>query len=108
MYINESDRNNAIVLELSGRLDSVGASELEESLARACEGASRAVVLDMSDVGYVNSSGLRVLARFLKLSQEKNCDLRLFGMTDNVDRALEMVGLDAFFPKYDSLQEALS
>ena len=108
MYITKHEKHQTIILELDGRLDNMGAITLEEALLGVYDINKSIIVLDMSHVDYVNSSGLRVIARFLKLSQENHRELRLFGAMPNITRALEIVGLDSFFPKYDSLQAALS
>lgn len=108
MLITASLTHGAMILELEGRLDGEGASELEKQLQAACDQAPRGVVLEMSLVDYVNSSGLRVIARFLKLSQETGCQLRVIGLTANVQRALQIVGLDSFIPTYETLEAALA
>jgi len=108
MFINRNYQGDVLILELSGRLDTFGAMELETRLQEACDEGRGPVVLDMSDVAYVNSTGLRVLARFLKISRERNCDLRLVGLTPNVEKAIGLVGLANFFQPYASLQAALN
>ena len=108
MFINRNHEGEILILELSGRLDTFGAIEFESRLQEACDEGSHTVVVDMSDVHYVNSTGLRVLAQFLKLSSERNCDLRLVGLSANVEKAIGLVGLQNFFRPYVSVQAALN
>jgi len=49
------------VLALSGRLDASTAPELDRQLVELPDGASKTVTIDLSDVTYVASSGLRTL-----------------------------------------------
>jgi anti-sigma B factor antagonist len=108
MYISEHHHNGTTVLELEGRLDTEGANLLEDYLLRACERGSRQVLLEMSNVNFINSSGLRVLARFLKLSQSKTCALKLVGIPENVQHIMAIVGLDQVFIAYESIQAAMA
>jgi anti-anti-sigma factor len=108
MFINQYPKDDVVIIELEGRLDGDGAVQLDSTLAALCEGQQAKVVLDMAAVNYVNSSGLRVLARYLKISQAHGCQMRLCNLGENVSRALEMVGLYQFFQHYETLQAALA
>lgn len=109
MYITTLEHQPLMILELDGRLDAEGSVQLEQALQNYYDPPSYpAIVLNLGGVDYINSSGLRVLARFFKLSQEANCPLRLYNLSDNVERAMEMVGLRDYFPRYASLEEALT
>jgi len=108
MYIQEYQQNGVVVLELSGRLDTEGAAALENLLQRLRAEHQHRVVLDMSSVDYVNSTGLRVLAQFIKEVKVTNNRLRLAGLTPNVERVVSMVGLHHFLQPYQTLQAALA
>ena len=108
MFINEYKNQGATVLELNGRLDMAGSVELENKLDAIYDAGHARVILDMADVSYVNSTGIRVLVRFLRLMQQSNRELVLAGMTHNVQRAMHLVGLHGVFSPYATLQAALA
>ena len=108
MFINQYKNQGATVLELSGRLDMAGSVELESRLGDVYNTSDARVILDMSHVNYVNSTGIRVLVRFFRLMQQSNRELVLAGMTHNVQRAMHLVGLHGVFNPYATLQAALA
>lgn len=88
---------------LVGRLDAATSSQLERALNRAL---SATIVLDMSRLTYVSSSGLRVLLTARRKARERNGDVVLCGLTQNVRDVFNMVGFSALFTIRDSLDEA--
>ena len=108
MFVNEYKNQNATVLELSGRLDMAGSIELENALGRVYDAASGDVILDMANVNYVNSTGIRVLVRFYQLMQRTNRRMVMAGMSQNVQRTFDLVGLQTVFNPYATIQAALT
>ena len=60
MKITKQQNGNTLTLALEGRLDTVTAPELEEELKASIPGAD-SLVLDLSNLEYISSAGLRVL-----------------------------------------------
>ena len=60
MTINTEKSGAALTLRLSGRLDTTSAPELEKAIA-AMPGDVQELTLDMAEVTYISSAGLRVL-----------------------------------------------
>jgi anti-anti-sigma factor len=104
MNIIENTKDNVSVFELEGRVDSQGAVDLEVILEAAYqEGASR-MILDLSEVTYLNSAGLRILADFLSRNRERKGDLLLVTPTPRIQRILQIIGFDKFFRVFDSVE----
>jgi len=108
MFINKYQNQEATVLEMNGRLDMAGSIELENVLGAVYQAGDAHVILDMADVNYLNSTGIRVLVRFLQLMQQSGRQLVLAGMTHNVLRAMHLVGLQGVFNPYANVQAALA
>lgn len=60
MQIRKNQNGSSLVVELEGRLDTVTAPELEADLKGTLDGVSE-LVLDLANLEYVSSAGLRVL-----------------------------------------------
>ena len=69
--------------------------------------AREIVLLDMSALNFVDSSGLGALLSCLRTMNGKNGQLRLFGMTKPVKALFELVRMHRIFPIYNSREEAL-
>ena len=78
-------------VKLVGRLDVKAAREAESAFAEAA-GAAQNVVLDMTELDYIASAGLRALKRLKSLVGENGGTLVLRGVQDNVMEVFEMTG----------------
>ncbi len=82
-------KENAVTIALSGRIDSNNAAEAESMIMGRVAGREKLpVVLDMTDLQFISSAGLRVILRLKK----KNPDLRLTCVSPEVYDILEMTG----------------
>lgn len=102
MVITEYIHDEVIVLVLDGRLSGEGADKLEAALRYYCVDNPHKVVLDMRNVDYINSTGLRLLAECLGRGK-----VRIVGLTANVERAMRLVGFHQVVQPYETLQAAL-
>ena len=106
MNITRTDEQNITIISIDGRVDSGGAVELEKILQTVVAEGKYKIILDMAQVGYINSAGLRILADVLTANREKEGDLRLVGLNSKVRRVFEIIGFHKFFQEYDSIEAA--
>ena len=81
-------------LRAVGELDGVGALALSAALLEQRELGRRYVRLDLSDVGFLDSTGMRVLAAEHTAFLRRRGTLLITGLTARARRLLELVGLD--------------
>lgn len=99
-----SGPNDWTVWSVSGRIDMVtadAASAMGEDIVLR----NPKTVLDMSEMDYLSSAGLRVLLRLNKLSKKNSKVFSLAGPSGIVKSVLEDSGMDALFTIYASLNE---
>jgi len=89
-----------------GRLDARTVSALESALESALSQGPRLVV-DLSDVPYISSGGLRALMTARRRARAQGGDLRLCGLNERVEEIFELIGFAALFPIFESLEEAV-
>ncbi len=104
MDIKQSQQGSVSVFSLQGRADSVGAGQLEQALWQT---DNARVILDLSQLLYINSAALRVLAAVLTRNQEAGGDLLLVNPPAKVRRVFQIIGFDHFFRIYDTLDAAV-
>jgi len=81
-------------ISLAGELDPATAPELQARLsALADDPAVTSVVIDLSQISFLDSSGLRVLVAGNEALRTRSADLILRGPSDNVRRILQVTGL---------------
>lgn len=107
MNISESRQGNVIILKVQGKLDSISSPELDKHLASLVESGSRQIVLDLAELEYVSSSGLRVFltaAKSLKRTQGK---LALVNLSVQVQQIFGIAGYESILPVSRTLKEAV-
>ena len=104
MTITESTNKDWLVLALTERLDTQTAPDLEKlAVGKIVEGVKMA--LDLSELKYISSAGLRVLLMLMKKAKPLGGTVALIGVGGMVQEILEESGIDTFFTCYDSTED---
>lgn len=101
----EQDRD-VTILSLHGELDSQSAPEVREQLLNAVHSDSK-IVLDMSNVSYMSSAGLRVLLLLYRRIRENVGQIVVTGLHDEVRDVMAITGFLDFFVTAKSRREAI-
>jgi anti-sigma B factor antagonist len=108
MNITERVENGIHVFALEGRVDTEGAVDLDRTLQAAVSEGKHKMVLDMAEVRYMCSAGLRTLADVLTKNREAGGDLKLVALNQRVARVFHIIGFDRFFSIYDAVEAAVA
>ena len=108
MNITERVENDITVFVLEGRIDTQGAIDMDLALQAAVSEGKHKMVLEMANVGYISSAGLRTLADVLTKNREEGGDLKLVALNRRVLRVLRIIGFDKFFSLYDTVEAAIA
>jgi anti-sigma B factor antagonist len=99
-------RDAAVVVRLGGELDLYNADEVRAALMDAVESGAQRIVIDMSEVDFVDSTTLGVLVEVRsKIGRD---GLLLAAPQLETRRTLQVSGLDRHLPVHDSVDEALA
>ena len=107
MKIRTQDYNDITVVELQGELDGESAELFQDAVTGVIEAHKTGIVLDMSDVGFIDSEGLEQLLWVRDYCNENNCQLRLAGLDETLAKILELTRLENEFDCYAELSEAV-
>lgn len=94
------------VARVDGELDTVTTVAVREALGEAIERGCRNVVLDLSDVAYVDSSCIALLVWLNRILEPRGGRLILTGANQNVSRILELSGLLNVAPVISTAENA--
>lgn len=89
-----------------GRLDALTVPKFEEILRDHLSRGTPRVVVDLINVTYISSSGLRALLTARRLSKNQGGDVKLCQLSPRVYEIFEMVGFTQVFGIYDSVEAA--
>ena len=107
MQINRTDLGDSVTrLKLVGKLDIAGSAVVEIPIALAAKDC-RSLIVDMSDVSFVASLGVRHLVMAAKALQRRGGKLVLFAVDEPVAQVLETMGITDLIPMAPSETAAL-
>lgn len=96
------------VVAAKGRIDAVTAAEFEKKLAELISSGERAILVNMSELAYISSAGLRsILATAKKLKAEKG-EMMFTGLKGPVEEVFKISGFYTIFTIFESEEAALS
>lgn len=97
MEFAQQQSGEVLVVRLTGRLDSSAAPGAEQEFAGLLGGGTPHIAIDLSDLEYISSAGLRVLLIVAKKVQQAKGKIALCGLTPNVREIFSISGFDAIF-----------
>ncbi len=95
------------VVDVEGQLIVGNRQELKQKVLDELEEGERRFVIDFSNTGYIDSSGLGVLVSLSKKIREQGGELRLASLNEDLRTLFELTKLDTLFTIKDSRDEAL-
>ena len=108
MEIATQEYKRVAVMAVTGRVDSATAPELESKLRELVDSDKNQIVLDLKDVEYMSSAGLRAMVSTLKAVKRTNGDLRIASPSPRVEEVLRLAGLTSIFSIYSTQEEAIA
>lgn len=111
MNITEETRGGILILRPAGRIDSGTAGAFETRLVQVVGGGAASVVVDMVDLTYISSAGLRALLVAAKRAKPAGSRIVLAAMSANIREVFDMSGFSTLFeihPGADAAVSALS
>jgi anti-sigma B factor antagonist len=107
MEMRYSELNNGIsLIKLSGKLDIIGTGEIETKFTGCCAGDKVRVVVDLSEVDFLASIGIRLLVLTAKSIASRGGKMALLSLNPEVQQVLEITGIPAIISVYSSLESA--
>lgn len=108
MSFNVSERYNCAIIEFKGNvMGGPDAVSLNEKLHELIEKNNTNVVVNLSKVKFMNSSGLGMMIGALTTMRKAGGDLRIANATDKIESLLIITKLITVFKHYKSLDEAV-
>ncbi|MEZ5118007.1 MAG: STAS domain-containing protein [Candidatus Nanopelagicales bacterium] len=101
----EGDRT---VVEVGGEVDVYTAPALDERLGALIDEGQTRLVLDLTGVDFLDSTGLGVIVKALKRTRERGGGLALVVTEERIRKVFRITGLDAVVPLHSSVESALS
>lgn len=110
MEFDKTHQDGILVLRVGQQIDSTTGPQLSKELDALISNGHIHLVLDLTDVPYISSAGLRVLSIALKevRAHKMTGDLCLARLSKTVSHAFRISGFDQVFSIFDTVPEAIT
>jgi anti-sigma B factor antagonist len=107
MEMQVTRAQEACIIKLSGRWDTFSSSAFEQKCAALVQEGMRLVVIDVAEVNYVSSFGLRSLLNIGKLLEPLQGRVHMSSLQPQVHKVFVGSGFNSLFPEYPDVNAAL-
>ncbi|MEI7645848.1 MAG: anti-sigma factor antagonist [Chloroflexales bacterium] len=105
-YIGTIPRDDVVFMPITGRVDAVTAPHLNKAVHAQIGAGARFVLIDLGDVTFLSSSGLRALLLIRKELMTLGGELRLSGLQPQVHEVFSLTGFTQVFAIHVTADEA--
>lgn len=102
------EEGEATVVDVTGDIDLHRSLEFQQSLLKLLDSKPKRIVVNLSEVQYMDSSGVASLVKLLSRVRALKIDLKLCCLNPRVRSVFEITRLDSVFDLAESEQEALN
>lgn len=96
------------LLKVKGRLDAVAAPELKSKLKELVADNHAKVIIDLTDVSFIDSSGLAALVSGFRAAREAGGSIKLAGLNGQTMMIFKLTRLDRVFEIHPDVEAAIS
>lgn len=108
MELQTTEYKRVTVVDVSGRIDSATATEFDDEIMGLIESGHKNLLLDMSEVEFLSSAGLRTLVSARKALQKSSGGIKLARPSERVEDTLDIAGLDVLFEAISDREAAIA
>ena len=109
MKLSDRVENGIVIMEPKGKImGGPDATLLHDKLHEYLENEQRQIVIDLSKVEWMNSTGLGILISSYTSLRNHNGSLKLANVTDKIQSLLTITKLVTVFDTYDSVEDAIA
>ena len=108
LVIENQTIDDILVVKLEGELDAFTVQQVKEQLSTFIKKGYKKIVVNLSQVRYINSTSIGVLVSRLRDLKNRQGELVLAELSDRVNRILTLVGGKRLFQIFNTEQEAIA
>ncbi|WP_027184156.1 STAS domain-containing protein [Desulfovibrio inopinatus] len=105
--MKHTTENNITILEPDGRLDAIQAPHIKNITVQCVKNGMNKIVMDLSNVIFVDSAGLGILVSSLRQLANSGGDMKICGLRKEVRALFELTRLDRVFDIYQERDAAV-
>ncbi len=107
MQLREIDHPGAAVFHIKGRLDAASTPELEQKVLLSLDRGITHLIMDFSELEYINSAGLRILVMSYQRLKPQGGQVMVCGVRDYIAEIFDISGYNRVFAMCSDVHAAL-
>ena len=108
MEINSKKEKGCLIISVKGRIDAVTAPDFEKSLSEWISQGDATLIVNLSDLEYISSAGLRSILSVAKVLKAKGGKMIFASLKGTVKDVFKISGFGSIFQIFETEEEALS
>jgi serine/threonine-protein kinase RsbW len=101
------DKRGITIFRPKGQVDSMAAGELDTTMSEVIGKGNFQVIVDMADVTYISSRGLKALVSGWRKCQDRGGQFAICSVAPRVQSIIDTIGFNQIFDIYPTLEDAL-
>jgi anti-sigma B factor antagonist len=97
-----------LIISISGKIDASSSDYYEEELKTRIDSGIKKIILNMAQLSYISSAGLRTILVAQKRIKQSGGIIVLTDMQSGPADVFKMTGFDRLFPVFDSVDDAIN
>lgn len=93
LIVSETDYPEILMIQLSGKLDFMNADDIEQSIKEIITSSNKNLLINMKEVTFISSSGIRVLLIITKLAESLGLKVIFFELSEKALYLVDILGL---------------
>jgi stage II sporulation protein AA (anti-sigma F factor antagonist) len=106
--VDGGKEKNAVIVYVKGRMDAVSAPDFEKKLGDRIDAGETNFVVDLAELDYISSAGLKSILVIAKKLKTKNGQIMLSALQDAVKEVFKISGFSSIIPIRESVEAALA
>jgi anti-anti-sigma factor len=108
MEISTTEKNNAVIISVKGRMDAVTSPQFDKAFSDLVAKGNRSFLLNMDNLEYISSAGLRSILGAAKQLKEKQGTMLFAALHGPVEEVFKISGFYSIFQVFGSEEDALA
>gem|GEM_PF-1074632 len=106
MNVITTPKDGILILTINGRFDTFGAGPVQQALDAHFQERPKAIIMDLANVDFISSAGIRVLLITAKEAEARKGVLALVGLKPYCRELIQTIHIAGALPQFDTVDQA--
>ncbi len=105
--VHQVEDGGILIIGIKGFIDSTNIDQFERQMYEQIENGHSKIILDFSEIQYINSSALGVILNMNQLAIKRQGSVRIINLPRKYEKTFELLGLNSYLQIFSEKEKAL-